>query len=68
MKYQEIQDQKHEILGNTLLKYFYATLVRLEFFIDWVLNYFTLFTGMYEMSNFMKTNENKCYQKWIFFF
>jgi uncharacterized protein (UPF0147 family) len=48
-KYQEIQDQKHEILGN--IWYFYATLVDLGFFIDWVLNYFALFTGIHEISN-----------------
>jgi hypothetical protein len=49
-KYQEIQNQKHEILGNTLvfLRDYFSTW---DFFIDWVLNYFILFTGIYEMSN-----------------
>jgi hypothetical protein len=30
---------------------FRRLLFDLSFFIDWVLNYFTLFTGMYELSN-----------------
>jgi hypothetical protein len=69
-KYQEIQDRKHVILSRKYfvknMKYFgiftrlLFGLFDLSFFIAWVLNNFTLFTGdIYEMSNFMKTNFTK---------
>jgi hypothetical protein len=55
--------RKYFVKNMKYVGIFTRLLFDLSFFIDWVLNYFTLFTGIYEMSSFMKTNKYKFYQK-----
>jgi hypothetical protein len=71
-KFQETQykiwnTRKYFVENMKYFGIFTGLLFDLSFFIDWVLNYFILLTGIYEMSNFMKKNENKFDQKWSFF-